>query len=53
MEFFHSRLTPSHISTIVSFLENADPDVKITAGETLALLVECIKSVEGEVCAKG
>lgn len=39
----------SLINAIITFIESVDPDVKITAAETLALLTESVKSIEGEV----
>jgi hypothetical protein len=42
-------LSCSIISTIISLIGSHEPELKVVAAEALALLIESVKAVEGEV----
>eukprot|EP01127_Copromyxa_protea_P006143 TRINITY_DN15959_c0_g1_i1.p1 TRINITY_DN15959_c0_g1~~TRINITY_DN15959_c0_g1_i1.p1 ORF type:complete len:402 (+),score=100.35 TRINITY_DN15959_c0_g1_i1:20-1225(+) len=47
-EYVVDDLIPSFLNNIVGFLGRSDPDLKLAAAETLALLIENVKSIEGD-----
>jgi len=47
-KFVHSILLPQHLSTFVTYLQNEDVRVRVSAGECIALLFEIAREEEEE-----
>jgi hypothetical protein len=47
-KYVHSILLPKNLSTFVTYLQNDDVGVRMSAGECIALLFECARSEEEE-----